>query len=171
MLHDVRLRPPAKHRGPYKDTVRHARPLHGVADRGSHQLARAWMGRMRLHHDRASGRESRRRIAARHRERKGEVRRAEHANRTERMEHPAQIGAGSGLRSAARGRSSPRPRIPLRSISEEVQLAYGPPPLAFDPRHGERRRMHPLDERPPRPTNTCADGSRNDARRLGSRAL
>ena len=93
----------------------------------------ARVGRMRLDHDRAAGRERRGGVAARDREREREVAGAEHRDRAERDLAQAQVRARQRL--ALRQRrvdARVEPLAVAHHLGEQPQLADGAAALAFE---------------------------------------
>jgi hypothetical protein len=108
---------------------------HGLLDRAADELGRARMRRVRLDDHRAAGGQRRRGVAARHREREREVRRAEHGHRADRDVAQPQVHARQRLALGARGVDA---RIDVSAVTqqrrEQRELADRAAALAFDAR-------------------------------------
>lgn len=93
---------------------------------------------VRLHDDRATGGERAGRVATGDREREREVAGGEDRHRSQRHQHPAQVGAGRGPgRRIGRVDHGLQQRTLLDGGGEELQLDGGPGQLATEPDRAE----------------------------------
>jgi hypothetical protein len=97
------------------------------------QLGRGRVCAVRLHHDRAAGGEGGRGIATRNGERQREVAGPKHRDRTERDEHPAQVGTRAHRRVAGVVDRRLEVAALAQHLAEQAQLVAGARELAVQP--------------------------------------